>query len=136
VKQKPISLPVTYGCHNTAVSAVVQIAIRGKAAAKKSYTVCTLGDDSAVMLRDKYQTKERTRAMSNQPAGLAKVMKKGKDGKAYWYRVGAMWPTKNAKVHRLQLDAVPVDGVLFLTEYEPKDDGETAPDGIESETPF
>jgi hypothetical protein len=54
----------------------------------------------------------------NKPTGLAKVMKKGKDGKAYWYRVGALFPTKNAKVHRLVLDALPVDGVLYLTEAE------------------
>lgn len=68
--------------------------------------------------------------MSNQPTGLAKVMKKGKNGNAYWHRVGAMWPTKNSKVHRLVLDALPVDGVLYLTEYEPKEE-EAAPDGIE-----
>ena len=70
--------------------------------------------------------------MSNKPTGLAKVMKKGKDGKAYWHRVGALWPTKNAKVHRLVLDALPVDGVLYLTEYEAKDDqGQTPPDDVE-----
>jgi len=74
--------------------------------------------------------------MSNHPTGLAKVMKKGKDDKAYWYRVGALFPTKNAKVHRLVLDALPVDGVLYLTEYEPKDNGQPAPEGIESEVPF
>jgi len=70
--------------------------------------------------------------MSNHPAGLAKIMKKGKEGKAYWYRVGALWPTKNSKVHRLVLDALPADGVLYLTEYEPKDEGEAVPPGIES----
>ncbi len=69
--------------------------------------------------------------MSNHPTGLAKVMKEGKDGKAYWYRVGALFPTKNAKVHRLVLDALPVDGVLYLTEYEPKDNGQPAPVDID-----
>jgi hypothetical protein len=69
--------------------------------------------------------------MSNHPIGLAKVMKKGKDGKAYWHKVGALFPTKNAKVNKLILDALPVDGVLYLTEYEPKEEGTPAPDGIE-----
>lgn len=69
--------------------------------------------------------------MSNQPTGLAKVMKKGKDGKAYWHRVGAMWPTKNSKVHRITLDALPVDGVLYLTENEPKEQEQAVPEGIE-----
>ncbi|MFA6016287.1 MAG: hypothetical protein WC742_14610 [Gallionellaceae bacterium] len=74
--------------------------------------------------------------MSNQPIGLAKVMKKGKNDKAYWYKVGALFPTKNARVNKLKLDALPVDGVLFLTEYDPKDEGQSAPEGIESEAPF
>ena len=72
--------------------------------------------------------------MSNKPVGFAKVLKKGKNNKAYWYKVGALFPTKNAKVHRLVLDALPVDGVLYLTEAEnDKDDAETpAPKDIES----
>lgn len=71
--------------------------------------------------------------MSNKPVGYAKVMKKGKDGKAYWYRVGALFPTKNAKVHRLVLDANPIDGILYLTDAEnDKNDTETpAPKDIE-----
>lgn len=70
--------------------------------------------------------------MSNQPVGLAMVMKKGKNGKAYWYRAGALWPTKNSKVHRLVLDALPVDGVLYLTEYEAKEkEGDAVPEGVD-----
>ncbi len=70
--------------------------------------------------------------MSNKPVGLAKVLKKAKNGKTYWYRVGAMFPTKNAKVHRLVLDALPVDGVLYLTEYNDKEDtAAPAPKDIE-----
>lgn len=74
--------------------------------------------------------------MSNTPIGIAKVMKKGKNDKAYWNRVGALFPTKNPKVHKLILDAVPVDGVLFLTENEPKEEGSPVPEDLADDNPF
>lgn len=70
--------------------------------------------------------------MGNLPIGLAKTVKPSKDGGSFWLTIGALWPTKNARVNKLVLSALPIDGVLFLTEYEAKtDDGQTVPEGID-----
>lgn len=70
--------------------------------------------------------------MTNKPTGLIKTVKKSKDDKGYWNTIGTMWPTKNAKVHKIILDALPIDGVMFVTEYEEKSgEKEQAPDGVE-----
>ncbi len=54
--------------------------------------------------------------MSN-PTLLAYAVKdRGRNKKAIWTRVGAAWPHESGKGFTIQLDAIPIDGRLILTE--------------------
>jgi hypothetical protein len=47
------------------------------------------------------------------------------DGKSYYTRIGAAWPTANGG-YSIRLNALPVDGKLVL--FPPKENDETQPD--------
>ena len=58
---------------------------------------------------------------NNKPALFAYAVKdRGKNRKAIWTRIGAAWPHENGKGFTIELEAMPLDGRLVLTE--PKQD--------------
>jgi len=51
------------------------------------------------------------------PAYIAYSVRDGKEGeKGFWTRIGAAWKSKDGKGFRLQLNALPLDGVVVLRE--------------------
>ena len=59
--------------------------------------------------------------MSKKPALIANTVKeRGEDQKAFWTRIGAAWPHESGTGFTIQLDALPLDGRIVLTE--PKKD--------------
>lgn len=60
------------------------------------------------------------------PALIAWHVREGKDGKAFWTRIGAAWTHQNGDGHTLQLDLYPLNGRIVL--LPPKAD-ETAEGG-------
>ena len=67
--------------------------------------------------------------MSNKPTLYAYAVKdRGRNQKAIWTRVGAAWPHEKGKGFTIELEALPVDGRLVLTEPKSDDKGETSPD--------
>jgi hypothetical protein len=59
--------------------------------------------------------------MSNKPTLIAySVNERGEGQKAIWTRIGATWPHGNGSGFTLQLDVLPLDGRIVLTE--PKDE--------------
>jgi hypothetical protein len=64
--------------------------------------------------------------MSNKPVLLAYTVKdRGKSKKAIWTRIGAAWPHENGNGFTIELEALPLDGRLVLTE--PKRETSDAP---------
>ena len=52
----------------------------------------------------------------------ALVGREGKDGKAYFTKIGAAFPAKNGDGWNLVLDALPIDGRIFLRTPSDKSD--------------
>ena len=64
--------------------------------------------------------------MSKKPTMIAYTVKERGDGqKAIWKRIGAAWPRGSGTGFTLQLDTLPLDGRIVLTE--PKDEDGGAP---------
>ncbi len=58
--------------------------------------------------------------MSKKPTLIAYTVKdRGEDQKPFWTRIGAAWPHENGSGFTIQLDAIPVDGRIVLTEPKP-----------------
>jgi len=55
----------------------------------------------------------------------------GKDGKTYWRRIGAMFPSKNGDGYAIKLDALPLPnekGEVWLSAFPPSErEAESAP---------
>ena len=69
--------------------------------------------------------------MSNKPTYYAYVVKdRGRNQKSVWTRIGACWPHEKGNGFTIQLEALPLDGRLVLTE--PKVDDKPA-DTFEAE---
>jgi hypothetical protein len=66
--------------------------------------------------------------MSSKPTHIAYVVtepKEGSDKKAFWYRIGSVWPHKNGKGFDLVIqEGISVGGRIVCTE--PKDEAEAA----------
>ena len=59
--------------------------------------------------------------MSKKPTLIAyNVKERGEEQKAIWTRIGAAWPRENGHGFTIQLEALPLDGRIVLTE--PKDE--------------
>ena len=59
--------------------------------------------------------------MNKQPSMIAYTVKEHGDGaKAIWKRIGAAWPHDSGTGFMLQLDTLPLDGRIVLSE--PKDE--------------
>jgi hypothetical protein len=57
---------------------------------------------------------------SNTPALYAYAVKdRGRSKKAIWTRIGAAWPHEKGKGFTIELEALPLDGRLVLTEPKP-----------------
>jgi hypothetical protein len=71
--------------------------------------------------------------MSNKPTLYAYAVKdRGRNQKAIWTRIGAAWPHEKGGGFSIQLEALPIDGRLVLTEPKADDKGEvTEPDTFE-----
>ena len=72
--------------------------------------------------------------MSNKPTLYAYAVKdRGRNQKAIWTRVGAAWAHEKGRGFSIELEALPVDGRLVLTEpkADDKGEGETQPDTFE-----
>ncbi|MGP0061769.1 MAG: hypothetical protein ACLPID_21090 [Beijerinckiaceae bacterium] len=55
--------------------------------------------------------------MSKKPTLVAySVKERGEGQKAIWTRIGAAWPHEGGKGFTIQLDAMPLDGRIVLTE--------------------
>jgi hypothetical protein len=64
--------------------------------------------------------------MSNKPTLYAYAVKdRGRNRQAIWTRIGAAWPHEKGKGFTIELEALPVDGRLVLTE--PKQDEPSPP---------
>ena len=64
--------------------------------------------------------------MSKKPTPIAYTVKeRGEGQKAIWTRIGAAWPHGSGAGFTLQLDGLPLDGGILLTE--PKADDAGAP---------
>jgi len=64
--------------------------------------------------------------MSKKPTLIAYTVKERGDGQKHiWTRIGAAWPHGSGTGFTLQLDTLPLDGRIVLTE--PKDDDGGAP---------
>ena len=53
-------------------------------------------------------------AASKRPSHIAYQVRKGKGDKGYFTRIGAAWPHKDGNGSNIQLDAVPLDGLITL----------------------
>jgi hypothetical protein len=63
--------------------------------------------------------------MSNKPTYYAYAVKdRGRNQKSVWSRIGAAWPHEKGNGFTIQLEALPLDGRLVLTE--PKADDQPA----------
>ena len=59
--------------------------------------------------------------MSKRPTLIAYTVKeRGQNQKSIWTRIGAAWPHESGTGFTIQLDAMPLDGRIVLTE--PKKD--------------
>ena len=55
--------------------------------------------------------------MSKKPTLIAySVKERGQSQKAIWTRIGAAWPHSTGSGLSIQLDALPIDGRIVLTE--------------------
>jgi hypothetical protein len=61
--------------------------------------------------------------MSKKPALIAYTVKEREGQKAIWTRIGAAWPHGNGAGFTIQLDALPLDGRVVLTEPKADDAG-------------
>jgi hypothetical protein len=61
---------------------------------------------------------KRRQTMSNKPTLIAySVKERGTGKKAFWLRIGAAWPFENGSSgFTIQLDALPIDGRIVLSE--------------------
>ena len=60
--------------------------------------------------------------MSKKPTLIAYSVKdRGQDQKAVWTRIGAAWPHGSGSGMSIQLDALPIDGRIVLTEPKAED---------------
>lgn len=57
----------------------------------------------------------------NKPTHIAFHVKEGKDKKAIWQRIGAVWAHKDGQGFRIQLDSYPVDGRIEVRVNKPKE---------------
>jgi hypothetical protein len=61
--------------------------------------------------------------MSNKPTLIAySVKERGKGKRPFWLRIGAAWPFESGGGLTIQLDALPIDGRIVLTEPRPEVD--------------
>lgn len=63
--------------------------------------------------------------IGNQPSHIVyHVDEQGGDDKAYWTKIGAMWPHKDGEGYNLQLQLLPVNssGKLTIRVNKPKED--------------
>ena len=51
---------------------------------------------------------------SKGPSHLAYHVREGEDNKAYFNRIGSVWPHKDGQGYNIQLDSVPVDGRITV----------------------
>jgi hypothetical protein len=62
---------------------------------------------------------------NNTPTLYAYAVKdRGRGQKAIWTRIGAAWPHEKGRGYSLQLEALPIDGRLVLTEPKADDQGD------------
>lgn len=70
------------------------------------------------MARDErdYQDHDNNRGEKrpSRPSHIAYQVREGKDGDAFFNRVGAAFPHKDGEGYNIELDAVPVDGRVTL----------------------
>jgi hypothetical protein len=48
------------------------------------------------------------------PSHIAYHVREGEDNKAYFNRIGSVWPHKDGQGYNIQLDSVPVDGRITV----------------------
>ena len=66
--------------------------------------------------------------MSNKPTLYAYTVKdRGRGKKSIWTRIGAAWPHEQGKGLTIELEALPLDGRIVLTEPKPEDVAAPAP---------
>jgi hypothetical protein len=61
--------------------------------------------------------------MSKKPALIAYTVKEREGQKPFWTRIGAAWPHQTGPGFTIQLDALPLDGRIVLTEPKADDAG-------------
>jgi hypothetical protein len=55
--------------------------------------------------------------MNSKPALIAYTVKeRGKGKKSFWVRIGGAWPFESGTGYTIQLDALPLDGRIVLSE--------------------
>ena len=72
--------------------------------------------------------------MSNKPTLYAYAVKdRGRNRSSIWTRIGAAWPHEKGNGFTIELDALPVDGRIVLTEPKP-DEAQEPTDAGDRET--
>jgi hypothetical protein len=61
--------------------------------------------------------------MSKKPTLIAYSVRKREGQKDFWVRIGAAWPFENGTGFTVQLDALPIDGRIVLSEPKADDAG-------------
>jgi hypothetical protein len=73
-------------------------------------------------------TNRKDNTMSNKPTLYAYAVKdRGRNRPSIWTKIGAAWPHEKGSGFTLELDALPVDGRIVLTEPKPDEAQEPAP---------
>lgn len=75
--------------------------------------------------------------MSNKPTLYAYTVKdRGRGKKSIWTKIGAAWPHEQGKGLTIELEALPIDGRIVLTEPKPEESEAVDPSSTEaSESP-
>jgi hypothetical protein len=67
--------------------------------------------------------------MNSKPTLIAySVKERGKGKKPFWVRIGGAWPFESGSGFTVQLDALPIDGRIVLTEPKPAEEPDAAPE--------
>ncbi len=59
---------------------------------------------------------------SNEKKLVVYTIVEGKDGKSYWVRIGRVFSPNRDGSYNIKLDALPMNGVLQVREWEPRDE--------------
>ena len=66
---------------------------------------------------------------------VAYTIVEGREGKSYWIRIGRVFSPNRDGSYNIKLDALPMNGVLQIREWEPREDQPGTPRDARRSTP-